>query len=123
MSEQENTITSREHKIISEDDFYENYKPVPNPFDSDAPWDGAMLETYGAELDHVKKVLETAPETVWSVLDCDGVIIASSGFRHIDRMGYIITEVPVEPGMAVSTEPDTEWLALDLPGEEGQGDK
>jgi hypothetical protein len=91
------------NKQISEDEFYETYKPVKNPFEADAPWDGAMLETYGRELEHVEKVLKTAPDTVWTVLDVDGALIASSGFHHINRIGYIITEVPVAAGECVET--------------------
>lgn len=91
------------HKLISEDEFYAIYKPVKNPFEEDAPWDGSMLETYGQELAHVQEALKNAPGTVWTVLDCDGAIIASSGFHHINRMGYIITEVPVPPGVSIET--------------------
>lgn len=104
------TTTSSEDKIISEEAFYETYKPVKNPFNKDAPWDGSMLETYGRELEHVKKVLETAPDTVWTVLDCDGPLVVGSGFHHVNRVGYIITEVPVEAGQSVVTEADPDEL-------------
>lgn len=90
-------------KTITEDDFYETYKPVPNPFDSNAAWDGAMLETYGRELAHVQETFKTAPDTVWTVLDVDGSLIASSGMHHVNRIGYIITEVPVADGEFVET--------------------
>lgn len=96
-------MTTTNHKQISEDDFYDTYKPVKNPFETDAPWGGAMLETYGRDLEHVEKVLKTAPDTVWTVLDVDGALIASSGFHHVNRMGYIITEVPVAAGETVET--------------------
>lgn len=96
-------MTTPTHKSISEDDFYATYKPVKNPFEADAAWNGAMLETYGRELEHVENVLKTAPGTVWTVLDVDGSLIASSGFHHVNRIGYIITEVPVAAGESVET--------------------
>lgn len=91
------------HKLISEDEFYATYKPVKNPFEKDVAWDGAMLETYGRELEHVQEALKTVPGSVWTVLDCDGAIIASSGFHHVNRLGYLITEVSVPAGESIET--------------------
>lgn len=96
-------MTTPTAKTITEDQFYDTYKPVKNPFEADAAWDGAMLETYGRDLAHVQEVLKTAPDTVWTVLDVDGALVAASGFHHVNRMGYIITEVPVAAGECVET--------------------
>jgi hypothetical protein len=104
-------------KTITEDEFYATYKPVANPFVADASWGGAMLETYGRELAHVQEVFETAPDTVWTVLDCDGSLIVGSGFHHVNRMGYIITEVPVAPGESVETIDED----ADLDGDDEEG--
>jgi hypothetical protein len=90
-------------KTISEAEFFETYKPVKNPFVRNASWNGSMLETYGLELAHVREVLAATPNKVWTVLACDGALIASSGFHHVNRMGYIITEVPVAEGEMVET--------------------
>lgn len=92
------------HTTISEEDFYENFKPVKNPFEADAAWDGSMLETYGREHEHVLEVLKTEPQKVWTVLDCDGSLIASSGYHHVNRVGYIITELPVPADEFIETE-------------------
>ena len=40
-------MTTPSAKTITEDQFYDTYKPVKNPFDANAAWDGSMLETYG----------------------------------------------------------------------------
>lgn len=90
-------------KTISEDEFFETYKPVKNPFIRHASWNGSMLEPYGNELAHVQETLKHEPNRVWTVLDCDGALIASSGYHHVNRMGYIITEVPVAEGDMVET--------------------
>jgi hypothetical protein len=111
-------MTTTTNKTISEDEFYATYKPVKNPFVADASWGGAMLETYGRELAHVEEVLKTAPDTVWTVLDCDGALIVGSGFHHVNRLGYIITEVPVAAGESVETIDED---AGDDEGDDGEG--
>jgi hypothetical protein len=88
-------------KTITEAEFFDTYKPVTNPFVRTGAWNGCMLETYGLELAHVQEVLAATPNKVWTVLDCDGALIASSGYHHVNRMGYIITEVPVAEGEMV----------------------
>ena len=90
-------------KTISEAEFFDTYKPVPNPFIRHAAWNGSMLEPYGNELAHVQEMLKAEPNKVWTVLDCDGALIVSSGYHHVNRMGYIITEVPVAEGEMVET--------------------
>lgn len=87
---------------ITVEQFYNDYQPLQNPFYENASWDGCMLETYGAELIHVKHVLENSPRNVWTVLDCDGKTIVVSGYHYVNRMGYIITANPVaEPYIEV----------------------
>ena len=116
-------MTTTADKIISEEQFYETYKPVKNPFNANASWDGSMLETFGRELAHVQEVFKFAPNTVWTVLDCDGALVVGSGFHYVNRVGYIITEVPVEPGQAVATEADPEEFARDPDDEDGEDEE
>ena len=97
------------HKMITEDDFYRLYKPVKNPFVKNGPWDGCMLETYGLELAHVREVMAENPNKVWTVLDCDGALILSSGYHHVNRMGYLITEVPVDEGVDITVEDEDDF--------------
>lgn len=92
------------HKTIDEAEFFRHYKPVKNPFVKFGSWDGCMLEPYGLELAHVQEVMATDPGKVWTILDCDGDLVVSSGFALVNRMGYIITEVPVAPGELVTVE-------------------
>jgi hypothetical protein len=74
---------------IGSDEFDETYRPLPNPLDSSASFDGALLETYGPELDHVTSA---DPHHVWTVLDGAPPVIVS-GFHVVNRLGYLITEV------------------------------
>lgn len=83
-----------EARRLTLDEFYDRFRPVPHPRDPYAPFWCCMLETYGEDLEHVHRIQETMPNTVWTVLDCDGELIIASGYHHVNRMGYIITEVP-----------------------------
>jgi hypothetical protein len=79
--------------------WWEKYRPILNDITNvgeDAPFNGTMFETYGAELERVKK---TEPHYVWTYVTGDNnedVIVA--GFHFVNRMGYFITEVPWETG-------------------------
>ena len=67
----------------------EKYKPIGD--------DGLYLrETYGADLDLIKTVKENH---IWTLLDCDdGETYIVSGFHYVNRINYIITEVPFKEG-------------------------
>lgn len=92
--------------IISERDFYGNYKPIINHIvrantdqnikDEDiTPWCGCAYETYGAEVAHIV-ALARNPKTakrIWTLIDGDDDqqhVVA--GFRLVNRQGYFITQ-------------------------------
>ncbi len=91
-------IKHMENKI-SEDDFYEIYKPQKNHLDSNAAFDGCMFETYGEELGHVLFILKNpdTAKTVWTIIDDNnGTMYYGAGFHYINRLGYLITEKPYQ---------------------------
>lgn len=71
------------------DTFVEKYKPITNPFNPDAPENGLVFETHGAELDFVRAQQTTH---ILTLLD-DGTTIIF-GYHLVNRLGYIITGVP-----------------------------
>jgi hypothetical protein len=78
---------------ITEDDFFENYKPVKNHLDDNAGWDGCMFETYGDELMHVRKELISDQTKIWTlVTTCNGDFAIIAGYHFVNRFGYFITE-------------------------------
>lgn len=109
-------------EYLTYDEFCERFKPIQNPIREDAPLDGAMFETFGTEEETVKKALINYPGCVWTLLDgeandelcraagftkgedgewMDGEMsvdfsIIGDGFHHVNRQGYLITEVPAE---------------------------
>lgn len=50
-----------------------------------------LYETFGEDLDAVKSA---SPECVWTLVDCDGLTWITPGFHFVNRMNYIICEVP-----------------------------
>lgn len=82
---------------MTSDDFDEKFRPVKNPHDRDAGWDGCLFGTSGAEFNFVRS---QPANHVWT-LSSHGPLI--SGFHVVDRVGYIVTEVPWEEDMEVET--------------------
>lgn len=78
---------------LSYDEWRDAYRPVRNTIRKDAPFDGLMFETFGPELDAVKTA---DPACIWTLVssdDDDGLYLLS-GFRFVNRLGYLITECP-----------------------------
>ena len=93
-------------KKMTEDEFYEKFNRVQNHIDTNASFDGCMFETYDKELEYVKSVLEKTPKRVWTILDCDGKTYYASGYHHVNRLGYIITEEEFDDDIEVLLDAD-----------------
>lgn len=82
---------------LTEDQFVDLYKPIGNHLDPNASFDwgdgiGTLFETYGDEAAFVKS---QRPESIWTLLDCDGRLYIVSGWHYVNRLGYFITSVSV----------------------------
>lgn len=84
--------------------WWETFKPIKNPFDPDRggpyiadPDDyepgGQLFEVSGDEMEYVRKIAETEPGRVWTLLDADGVQVIGNGLHFVNRQGYYVTEV------------------------------
>lgn len=82
---------------MDSDDFDDKFRPVKNPHDRNAGWDGCLFGTNGAELNFVRS---QPANKVWT-LSSHGTLI--SGFHVVDRVGYVVTELPWEEDMEVET--------------------
>jgi hypothetical protein len=77
---------------MTEDEWYEKYKPIQNHLDSNASWNGQMFDTYGAEIEFVNI---QPNENVWTWLEGDtGGTYLVSGKSYVNRLGYFICTVP-----------------------------
>jgi len=76
------------------EEFVAKHKPVTTPITEDAPYDGCMYETFGEELEIVKK---HANEQIFTLVEADGYTYACPGFHFVNRVGYLLVEQPWKP--------------------------
>ena len=80
-------------ELLTEDEFDERFNLVKNPFDSNVGWDGCFFETYGEELQYVRKQNSAC---IWTMIDGDdGRLWLVSGYHYINRINYLISNEPV----------------------------
>jgi hypothetical protein len=107
---------------ITEDEFYEKYKPIDNHLDSNASWDGKLFETFDDELLYCFE-LSQKENRVWTIVECDDVewepdeddddddetyepscLYIMSGFHYVNRIGFIVTENPFDRDIEIKLE-------------------
>lgn len=77
---------------LTEEEWFEQFKPVLNHIDENGSFDGYMFETYGDEVDYVKG---QDVHHIWMYGDGDdGGSYIWNGWGFVNRIGYFITEVP-----------------------------
>lgn len=82
--------------VLSEEQFDACFPLLTNHLDSNASFGGCMFETYGAELEFVRR---QNPDCIWTYMDDDnGRLCLSSGYHLVNRIGYLISTVPFEAG-------------------------
>lgn len=85
---------------LSEDEFDNQYPLVRNHIDPNASWSdnegpGCLFETYGEEVEFVR---QQNPLTIWTIIDGDDDdMYITSGYHFVNRIGYLISTVPVPP--------------------------
>jgi len=90
------------------DEWFDTYKPIPNNIDKNASFDGHMFETYGDEVEFVKKV---DPNYIWTYGDGDdGGSYVWNGWSFVNRIGYFITEVPCPPDTTIQIRVSSYWF-------------
>lgn len=94
---------------LDEDTFIDQFRPKPNHLDRMASFDlgqgGCLFACAGKEWRHV---LAQNPRTIWTLIEGDnGALVIESGLHLVNRLGYLVTEAPVEAGTAYSVVLDT----------------
>lgn len=80
-------------RILHEDTFYEYFDPYRHPEAHFNIWGGIGLETFGKDIEIVRKI---EPEYLWTVVD-DGEgpdQWIATGYHHVNRVCYLITRRP-----------------------------
>ena len=77
--------------VLHEDAFYEYFKPYRHPESCHNIWGGLGLETFGKDLDTVRKQDDSY---VWTVMDGESGNDQwiSPGIHFVNRICYLITE-------------------------------
>lgn len=89
-------IEPTKEQLDEADLFVDKYKPEDNPFANS----GFIYECSGNEAEYVKAVADNALNRVWTLIDGeDGFLYVSAGMHFVNRIGYVVTEVPWETGM------------------------
>jgi hypothetical protein len=96
---------------LSEEEFDNQYRLVTNHMNRSAGWvvgegGGCLFETYGQELEFVKR---QDRRRIWTLLDGDdGDMYVVSGFHFVNRVGYLLSRDPI---------PDNTSIQVHLPME------
>jgi hypothetical protein len=78
-------------KVLTEDQFHEQFTLVENHLDDNASWDGAMFETFGEELEYVRMKAQKG-NNVWTIVEGDDdTLFYCNGMRFVNRIGFLIT--------------------------------
>jgi len=85
------TTAIAQQGVISEDDFFDKYRPV------NTPGTPANSGEFYHEYEHVKGL---DAQNVWTIVDGeDGGMYAIAGFHIVNKVSYVVTEVPWETGL------------------------
>lgn len=68
-----------------------------NHLQPNAPFGGKMFETYGQEIEHVRRIAGQEPYRIHTVVDGSGTsLYLIPGLHFINRLGFIITPFPFD---------------------------
>lgn len=103
---------------FTEDEFDDRYPLVSNHINPSAGWaigdtgGGCLFETHGEEFAFVKRY---DPRKVWTLVDGDdGDMYLISGLHFVNRVGYLLSTVPV---------PENVTIQVHLPTAQGDHDE
>ena len=74
-----------------EDVFYEYFRPFRHPHAEFDVWGGHGLETFGGDLEIVRRYDQ---DYVWTVLEAENNEWIVPGFHYVNRICYLLTEMP-----------------------------
>jgi hypothetical protein len=102
-------VTLERQISISDEDWLEKYKPI---MENDSV---RQYETYGADLEEVRKQIQSFHRTVWTAVEGDdGDLVIVSGPHYVNRLYYVICEVAYEEGESIEVEDDFDESCMEL---------
>ncbi len=101
---------------MSEEMFEARFPLQQNHLNPNASWDGCLFETFGEEVEFVAK---QDPSTVWTLVeDGEGGECIMSGFHFVNRLGFLLSTVPVPEGTAI----EVQITGAELPDDEADNE-
>jgi len=92
---------------LTEEEWFDTYKPIKNTIEPNSSFGGHMFETYGDEVDFVKT---QDPNRIWMLGDGDdGGMYIWSGWGFVNRIGYFVTEVPFPDNTIIQIQVGVPW--------------
>jgi hypothetical protein len=92
---------------MTEEDWFNTYKPIKNNLVENSSFDDHMFETYGEEVEFVKAQDENR---IWMLGDGDdGGMYIWNGWGFVNRIGYFVTEVPCPPDTTIQVQVGIPW--------------
>jgi len=92
---------------LTEEEWFNTYKPIKNNLVENSSFDDHMFETYGEEVEFVKAQDENR---IWMLGDGDdGGMYIWSGWGFVNRIGYFVTEVPFPPDTTIQVQVGIPW--------------
>ena len=105
---------------MTEDEWFDTYKPIKNHIDVTSSFDGHMFETYGDEVEFVKAQDENR---IWMYGDGDdGGSYIWNGWHIVNRIGYFITDVPCPENTSIKVKISSYWFYCEGCGAEIEDD-
>lgn len=94
------------HLNIGEEAFDEHYPLVPNHLDPHAGWVWAAEYgcLFGLSDEELSFVFAQPPAHVWTLVDGDEHQHLLSGVHFVNRVGYLVSRVPVPAVVTISVE-------------------
>jgi hypothetical protein len=89
---------------LTEEQFEADYPLVENHLDENSGYGGYLFETYGEELDFVRK---QDNRCIWTWIDVEGGTSIVSGYHIVNRIGYLISTKPI---------PDNTYIYIPVEG-------
>ena len=92
---------------LTEEEWFNTYKPIKNNLVENSSFDDHMFETYGEEVEFVKAQDENR---IWMLGDGDdGGMYIWNGWGFVNRIGYFVTEVPCPPDTTIQVQVGIPW--------------
>ncbi len=92
---------------MTEEEWFNTYKPIKNHIALNSSFDGHMFETYGDEVEFIKT---QDPDRIWMLGDGDdGGMYIWSGWGFVNRIGYFVTEVPFPDNTIIQIQVGVQW--------------